>query len=254
MIRSYLDQVSSYAGDIDNLITLVAVITTVWFLLVEALFFWFIWKFRAKDGVKAQYIDGTEKKYTRFLSVPHVLILLCDVVIIFFAVKVWVEVKQTMPPADSKVRVISQQWAWTFQQPGRDGKLDTRDDIITPGRLNVEAGKVYHFDLESKDVLHSFSVPVFRLKQDCIPGRTVSGWFEATKTGEYDIQCTEICGIGHGFMPARIAIRDAAEHQKWVEANSPPPEVAAVPAPPEAVPAAGSAAEAVPASTTGETR
>lgn len=229
MIEQYLAQVSTYAADIDNLITLITVLVGVWFIAAEVLFFWFIMKFRAKDGVRAQYIDGTQKKHTKYLSGPHVAILICDVFIIFFAVKVWVNVKQTMPPPDETVRVITQQWAWTFQQPGRDRKLDTPDDIVTSGTLNVEADKTYHFELESKDVLHSFSVPVFRLKQDAIPGRRVTGWFKAKDTGEFDIQCTEICGIGHSFMPARIAIRSAADHDKWVESNSPAPQVAALP-------------------------
>ena len=79
----------------------------------------------------------------------------------------------------------------------------------------------YHFELESKDVLHSFSIPVFRLKQDAIPGRRITGWFKATKTGEWDIQCTEICGIGHGMMPARIHITSAYDHNKWLAKMDP---------------------------------
>ena len=70
---------------------------------------------------------------------------------------------------------------------------------------------------------------------DSIPGRRVRGWFNAKKSGEFDIQCAEICGIGHSFMPARIAIRSAADHLKWVETNSPAPLVAALPAPAPAV-------------------
>jgi len=68
--------------------------------------------------------------------------------------------------------------------------------------------------------MHDFSVPVFRLKQDAIPGREITGWFKATKTGEYDIQCAEMCGIGHGIMDGRIVIRDAAGHAAWIKANT----------------------------------
>jgi cytochrome c oxidase subunit 2 len=251
MIETYLDQVSTYAADIDNLITLVTVLVGVWFLAAEGIFFWFIWKFRAKDGVRAEYIDGTHPKHTRFISVPHMLVLVCDVVIIFFAVRVWVDVKQTMPAPDETVRIMTQQRSWSFVQPGRDGKLDTADDIHTGGVLNVAEGKTYHFELQSKDVLHSFSVPVFRLKQDAIPGRTVIGWFKAKKTGEFDIQCAEMCGIGHGIMGARIAIRSAEDHLKWVEAHSPAPAVAALPAAPvEAPPADATAADAAAADPT----
>ena len=70
-------------------------------------------------------------------------------------------------------------------------------------------------------MLHNFSVPVFRLKQDAIPGRVITGWFEATRTGEYGIQCAEICGIGHGLMGARIFIESPEEHAAWVGSQAP---------------------------------
>ena len=64
--------------------------------------------------------------------------------------------------------------------------------------------------------MHSFSVPAFRLKQDAVPGRIITGWFEATETGEYDIQCAEICGVGHGVMGAKIIIETPSEHEAWM--------------------------------------
>ncbi len=70
-------------------------------------------------------------------------------------------------------------------------------------------------------MIHSFSVPVFRLKQDAVPGRVITGWFEATKTGTHDIQCAEICGIGHGVMGARIVIESPARHAAWVAEQNP---------------------------------
>jgi cytochrome c oxidase subunit 2 len=126
-------------------------------------------------------------------------------------------VKQRLPEEPhATVRVIGQQWAWSFVHPGPDGKLDTADDIETVDELHIEVDQPYIYELTSRDVLHNFSVPVFRLKQDAIPGRVITGWFEATKTGTYDIQCAEICGIGHGLMPARIVIESAAEHTAWM--------------------------------------
>jgi cytochrome c oxidase subunit 2 len=81
-------------------------------------------------------------------------------------------------------------------------------------------GKTYHYELISNDVLHDFSVPVFRLKQDAIPGRVMKGWFEPTEAGEWDIQCAEMCGIGHGIMGARIVIETPEEHAAWMSQNS----------------------------------
>ena len=226
MIERYIEQASTYAADIDGLILLVGLLVGFWFVLVEVVFFGLIVAYRKRDGVKAQYISGEEKHEKRWIAIPHELVLLCDVVIIIAAVRVWVDVKQTLPPAQETVRVIAQQWAWSFVHPGADGKLDTADDIKTVDELHVKVGKTYHYKLEARDVLHSFSVPVFRLKQDAIPGRVITGWWKATRTGVHDIQCTEICGIGHALMPARIYIHSESDYNTWAAANAPTPTTA----------------------------
>jgi cytochrome c oxidase subunit 2 len=218
MIDRYLIQASTYASDIDGIIMLVAVLVGFWFLAAEGIFFWLIWKFRARPGGKSQYLTGKEKRIKRWITIPHALVLVCDVFIIIGSVRVWYDVKQRLPEADAIIRVIGQQWAWTFQHPGPDNELDTADDIFTVNELHVEVDRTYHFRLESRDVVHSFSVPVFRLKQDAIPGRAITGWFRPTVTGEFDVQCAEICGIGHGVMAARISIEDANQHAAWVSA------------------------------------
>lgn len=220
MIERFLVQASTYAGSIDGIIMLVFVLVGFWFLAAEGVFFWLIWKFRERPGGKSQYLTGKEKHVKRWVTIPHALVLVCDVFIIIGSVRVWYDVKQQLPEADSTVRVIGQQWAWTFQHPGPDNTLDTSDDIFTVGDLHVEVDKTYHFRLESRDVVHSFSVPVFRLKQDAVPGRSITGWFRPTETGEYDVQCAEICGIGHGVMAARIHIEDENQHADWVAENS----------------------------------
>ena len=221
MIESMVQQASSYAADIDGLIMLILVLVGFWFILAEGMFFWLIWKFRAKEGQKSQYITGKEKHLKRWITIPHALVLVCDVFIIIGAVQVWHNVKQRLPAADYEVRIIGQQWAWVFQHPGEDALLDTDDDIFTTDDLYVEKDKIVHFKLESRDVLHDFSVPVFRLKQDAVPGRSITGWFQATESGTFDIQCAEICGIGHGVMYGRINVQDATEHRAWIAANSP---------------------------------
>ena len=171
-----LPSASTFSGDIDGLVVLVTLLTGVWFIATQIMFFWLLWRFRAGNSPKSQYITGKEPHLKRWINIPHTLILLCDVVIIVAAVRVWVKVKQTLPPPDDTVRVVGQQWTWTFQHSGSDGTLDTADDVWTSDTLHVAEGKTYHFLLESKDVLHSFFVPVFRLKQDAIPGRTITGW------------------------------------------------------------------------------
>lgn len=220
MIERYLVEASSYAADIDGLFNLINLIVGIWFVAAEGVLLYFIIRYRRKEGVKAQYITGEEKSQKKWITYPHLLVILCDVVLIAGTMVVWNKVKIRLPEADETIRVISQQWAWTFVHPGPDGKLDTQDDIAMVDELHVRKGTVYHFKLESKDVVHSFSVPVFRLKQDAVPGRTITGWFEPTKTGEFDIQCAEMCGIGHGLMPARIMIESEADHEKWMASQS----------------------------------
>ncbi len=221
MIQHYVVQASSFAADIDNLILLVTVVTGFFFLLAQALFFGFIVMFNEREGVKAQYITGEEWREKRWVAIPHYAVLVFDVLIIVSAIRVWVDIKQTTPVVDETVRIIAQQWAWTFVHPGPDGKLDTADDIRTIDELHVEVNKTYEFELQSRDTLHSFSVPVFRLKQDAVPGRTIKGWFKPILTGGFDIQCTEICGIGHGIMGARIIISKPDAHAEWVRTHAP---------------------------------
>lgn len=225
---------STFAGDIDGLIVLVTWLVGVWFVATLAMFVWLMWRFRAREGVKSQYITGKEPHLKRWINYPHVLILVCDVIIIIAAVRVWVKVKQTLPPADDTIRIMSQQWTWTFQHSGSDGALDTADDVWTSDTLHVAQGKTYHFLLESKDVLHSFFVPAFRLKQDAIPGRTYTGWFQPTRAGSYDILCAEICGIGHGVMGAALVVGTAEEHAAWMRQHAGDAKLAALSAPPAA--------------------
>src|SRR5690242_2681180 len=127
MIEHYLEAASSYAKDIDDLILLVTLITGFWFFAAQGVFLGLLVKYKKREGVKAMYIAGEDPKEKRWVAYPHYAILVFDVLIIVAAVRVWVDVKQTMPPADSTVRIIAQQWAWTFVHPGQDNKLDTPD-------------------------------------------------------------------------------------------------------------------------------
>ena len=215
-----IERASSFAVDIDMVILLVAVLAGVWFFLAEAVLVYFIFKFRQRKGVKAQYITGTKKEEKKWLHWSHNLIIVCDLIIIFFAIKVWYDIKQDLPPAQEVVQIIGRQWSWQFVHPGLDKQLGTEDDVAMVDELRVKIGVTYHFKLESRDVLHSFSVPVFRLKQDAVPGRVITGWFKPIKTGTYDIQCAEMCGMGHGLMQGRIVIEDETAHNDWLRSKA----------------------------------
>jgi cytochrome c oxidase subunit 2 len=221
MIEWLVVPASTFADDIDFVFALVGGLVGFWYILTNAAFFWLLFRFRKQSGVAAQYITGTEHHLKRWVEWPHYLIILCDFAIIAAAVQVWYMVKQDLPAAEVEVRITSQQWAWSFVHPGVDGKLDTPDDIKTVDELHVVVDKVHHFQLESRDVLHSFSVPAFRLKQDAVPGRVITGWFEPSRAGAYDIQCAEICGIGHGIMGARIIVHTPEDYAAWQASAAP---------------------------------
>tara|TARA_B110000037_G_scaffold203507_1_gene246628 strand:+ start:394 stop:1143 length:750 start_codon:yes stop_codon:yes gene_type:complete len=221
MLEYLVPRASSYAADIDFLFDLITYLVGFWFILTLGYFFYLIFRYRAKDGQKAEYITGETHKQKMAIEIPHYLILVCDAAIIVFTFIVWTDVKITQPEPDEEIRIVAQQWAWSFYHAGPDGLLGTDDDIARVDELHVEVGKTYRFHLESTDVMHSFSVPVFRLKQDAVPGRVIQGWFKPIKTGEWDIQCAEMCGVAHGIMAARIFIEDAETHTAWVAANAP---------------------------------
>ena len=212
---------STFASDIDNLVILVTLIVGFWYFATNAMFFWLLWRYREQEGVKALYVTGHEPELLRWITYPHYAIIFMDLFVIIGAVKVWYNVKQNLPEPQEVVRVVAQQWAWSFQHPGADGILDTADDIKTVDHLHIPVNKVVHAKLESRDVLHSFSVPVFRLKQDVLPGRVITAWFEATQPGVYDLQCAEMCGIGHGIMGARVHVESDEDHAAWIKANTP---------------------------------
>jgi cytochrome c oxidase subunit II len=233
MYERYLSAASTYAHSIDHLFILIAVLVGFWLIAAETMMFVLIFRFRAKDGRPTQYITGEEKHLKRWITIPHALVLVCDLVIIVGAISVWYNIKQDMPAAQETVRVIGQQWAWSFQQAGPDGVMDTADDIRSVGELHVKVDTTYHFELMSRDVVHSFAIPAFRLKQDALPGRTITGWFRSNKVGTYDIQCTQMCGLGHGLMAGRIIVETPQDHAAWLLHNT-SPAVAGMP--PAAVP------------------
>jgi cytochrome c oxidase subunit 2 len=222
MLERYLTAASTYAHSVDHLFLLIAALVGFWFIVAETVLFLLIFTFRQKDGRPTQHITGEEKHLARWVTIPHFLVILCDIVILVPAIMLWYNIKEAMPPADQTVRVFAQQWAWSFQQPGPDGVLDTADDIRTVGELHVTVNTTYHFELLSRDVVHSFAIPAFRLKQDALPGRTITGWFRPNRVGTYDIQCTQICGIGHALMAGRIIVETPQDHAAWLMRNSNP--------------------------------
>ena len=247
---------ATYSDSIDDLFWTISWLMGVTGIISLAIILYFMLAFKRKEGVRAQYIGGDTGKQLAFVYIILGAFVLMDLVIDVKTHAVWANVKESLPGKDValKVRSIGQQWAWTFVHPGKDGAIGTDDDISTVNELHIPADTMVHNELESSDVLHSFSVPIFRIKQDVIPGRIITTWFQtksfstvkdaknsmntAMKDGgallgadedgyaSFDLQCTEMCGVGHGIMSAKIFIHSAEDYGNWVNANSPVSESA----------------------------
>jgi len=117
--------------------------------------------------------------------------------------------------------VTAKQFNWEIVYPGPDGKFDTADDLQVDNELHVPVNRAVHVFLASKDVIHSFFLPQLRLKQDAVPGRVIQAWFQATKTGRYEIPCAELCGFGHSGMLGHLTVYSPEEYGKWVKEKWP---------------------------------
>ncbi|MBI2876763.1 MAG: cytochrome c oxidase subunit II [Candidatus Tectomicrobia bacterium] len=121
----------------------------------------------------------------------------------------WTYFEMATPPARAiQMYGIGRQWMWKFQHP--DGQREINE-------LHVPIGQPVKLLLTSQDVIHSFYVPAFRVKQDVLPGRYTMTWFEATQTGEYHLFCTEYCGTMHSGMIGRVVVMDPAEYEQWLK-------------------------------------
>ncbi len=207
---------SSYAGDIDGLMILIAIIVGVWLLIAEAVLIYFSLRFRRRAGQRATYLPGNTKRSLAWVLVPVGLVLACDFVIEAASGPVWEKIKVEVPQSNATVRIVGRQWSWEFDYPGPDGVLGTQDDIVATNDLHVPANAVVAFELRSNDTLHSFWVPALRLKQDAVPGRTIKGWFQGTKVGTYEIFCAELCGVAHTMMKGMLYVDSPEDYERWL--------------------------------------
>lgn len=213
MLKWLPQQASTYAAEIDTVFYLIYWITAFFFLLVTVLLVGFLIKYRYKPGRRAAYFHGNTMLELVWTAVPAAIF------IIFFLVSsaTWAKVKIIMPLGDVQVRLVAKQFAWEFYYPGPDGTFDTADDIQSDGELHVPVNKTVRLQLTATDVIHSFFVPVFRLKQDVVPGREIPAWFEATQTGKFEIPCAELCGPGHSGMKGWLYVHSQEDYEKWLQ-------------------------------------
>lgn len=137
-----------------------------------------------------------------------------------------------VPEADITVKVVGYQWYWHYIYPDHNGiEFDSYmigDNKLQPGqkrllevdnRVVIPAGKVVKFLITAADVIHSFSVPAFGIKTDAVPGRVNETWVKVDKPGVYYGQCSELCGVNHGFMPIAVEVVSEADFNRWIASN-----------------------------------
>jgi cytochrome c oxidase subunit 2 len=241
---------ATHGGQIDDLIGWVHVFMLVLFVGWAAFFTYVLIRFRQSRNPVANY-TGAKTHASSYLEGG---VLVVELVLLFaFSIPLWAARVDHVPPETDAlvVHLTAEQFAWNVRYAGPDGKFgrtdvklldmqsnplgidradpDAKDDVTTLNQLYLPANKPIIVKLRSKDVIHSFNVPEFRVKQDAIPGLTIPIWFipnvttaeMRTRTGnaqfEYEIACAQLCGLGHYRMRGFVTVLAPEEFQKWMD-------------------------------------
>ena len=175
--------------------------------------------------------------------IPDMIIMAFEIALIFFyAIPVWNKVKMSVPEEKDQVliEIVAEQFAWNVHYAGPDGKLGSRkaelvhfsnpigldrsdpaaaDDVVMGNELRLPVDKLAVFKLRSKDVIHSFFVPEFRIKQDLVPGLEIPMWIRPTKTGKFEIACAQLCGFAHALMRGDAIVQTQDEFDAWYKSR-----------------------------------
>lgn len=198
-------QASTLAANQDALFYFIYYVCLFFFVLIVGMMIYFVVKGRHKnDGtpVKTSSMKGNHTLEVVWSVIPGILM----VVIFGWGFKDYVKTVVT-PTNAIDVRVTGLKWAWSF---------DYVASGVNSNRLVVPQGQPVRLTMASKDVIHSFYVPAFRLKRDVLPGRYTVMWFEATEMGEFPVLCTEYCGTAHSEMLSTVKVVSQEEYEQWV--------------------------------------
>ena len=244
---------STQGPAIDNIISIVHWLMAVLFVGWGVFFIYTLIRFRASKNPRADY-HGVKSHFSSYLEI---VIAVIEVGLLFgFAFPIWASRINDVPkgPDTVQIRVVAQQFAWNIHYPGPDGvfgKSSTdlvdeaenpigldrsdefaKDDIFTVNQLHIPVNTPINISLSSKDVLHSFGLPEFRVKQDAVPGMEIPVWFEATMTTEeflettkgsaregkgFEIACAQLCGLGHYRMKGFLTVHDDEGYAAWLD-------------------------------------
>jgi len=196
------EQASSVAGQVDALYLFLVLITTFFSLLIAALILFFAIKYRRTPERQAEQIHGS----TLLEIVWTVIPLGISMVIFVWGAVIYYHMERS-PSHPLEVYGVGKQWMWKFQHPGGQREINT---------LHVPTGRDVKVTMISQDVIHSFFVPAFRIKQDVLPGRYTVAWFHATKPGTYHLFCAEYCGTQHSGMIGSVVVMEPRDYEAWM--------------------------------------
>jgi cytochrome c oxidase subunit 2 len=244
----YFTPIASNWDTIDLTIDITFWVTGVVFAAVNLFMVYAIIKYRYNPDRRSTYEPENKKLEIWLTSITAVGVAAMLAPGLF----VWNDFVNVPKEAHS-FEAVGQQWHWSFRFPGKDGELGTvdtglitldnpfgmnpedpngQDDVLVYSNiLHLPADRPARAWLRSKDVLHNFTVPQFRVKMDLVPGLVSFLWFTPTKTGTYEILCEELCGIGHHTMRGKVVIESEEDFQSWLDSYPTYAEVLAKPAP-----------------------
>jgi cytochrome c oxidase subunit 2 len=235
---------STHAAEIDHMMVLVHWLMLVLFVGWGAFFLFVLFRFRRSANPKANYA-GAKGKFAK--STEIVVAIVEIVLLVFYAIPAWATRVKAFPTENEAVvvHVTGEQFAWNVRYPGADGKFgrtdiklvssdnplgldrsdpSAKDDITTINQLNLPVNRPVLVHLSSKDVIHSFGLFEMRVKQDAVPGLDIPVWFIPDRVGEYEIVCSQLCGLGHYRMRGFVNVKSDADYRSWLadEAKSLP--------------------------------
>ncbi|MCI0454822.1 MAG: cytochrome c oxidase subunit II [Candidatus Dadabacteria bacterium] len=193
---------SNLASKVDAVLWFITVVSLVFFIIISFVLVYFAIRYRRRqENEETPYITGSHVLETIWTIIPSFLL------IVIFAYGFVVYKDMRTPPQDSlEITVTGKQWLWLFAY--NTGKT-------TLNELYVPEGRPIKLVMKSDDVLHSFYVPAFRVKQDLVGGMYTDLWFTPTKAGTYELFCAEYCGTGHSAMLGKVIVMSPQEYEKW---------------------------------------
>jgi cytochrome c oxidase subunit II len=197
-LRWFPEQGSNVAPAIDKFWDVLVIISVPIFVAVTSMLLFSIWRWRQRpgeEGLDGPPIHGSTKLEVIWTIIPSILIVMLTT----YAAILLIDIQAAPAKGTRVVNVNGVQFAWNFETQTPDGPVKT-------GKLFLPINEPVKFNVRSKDVIHDFWVPAFRLKVDAVPGITTSYNLTPTKLGTFDVVCAELCGLGHAYMRQTVTV------------------------------------------------